>query len=117
MNIPAHLQDLNYHLGELTDKLKLHEEWLQSLQVGLPCDELRGLTELVIRNADEQARLTESTTRRFAELFPQPPQGVDPEAWKELMARVQDQSHTSRDLFYAARRLYEYVRENCDKKQ
>lgn len=104
-------------MGELTDKLKLHEEWLQSLQIGLPYDELMRLTEHVIRNADEQARLTESTTRQFAELFPQSPQGIDPEAWKELLARLQDQSHISRDLFYAARRLYEYVRENCDKKQ
>lgn len=114
METPAHYQDLKYHLHELEEKIKLHEEWLHALQLGLPCADIMQFADKMIAIADRHAHLTHSTLQRFAELFPQSPSNVEPEAWNELLASLRDSSRNAEELFHSARRLYEYARENCE---
>jgi hypothetical protein len=110
MNIPPEFQDTKYYFGKLNETFTAYEEWLKSLHF-LPVGEVAGMTDHIIHIADQQAHLASETADRFIELFPQPPQGVEPQAWEEIRARLRDESGMARDLFYAVRRLYEYVRE------
>ncbi len=114
METPAHYQDLKYHLHELEEKIKLHEEWLRALQLGLPCAAIMRFADEITSIADRHTHLTNNALLRFTELFPQPPPSIDPETWNEICGRLREQNHSAQELFFAARRLYEYTRENCE---
>lgn len=110
MNIPPEFQDTKYHLSKLTETFAVYKGWLKSLDV-LPTSELEEMADRIIKIASDQAHLSQETAYQFAELCPQPPQGIEPDAWRDLTAKLREQSNLAQELFFAARKLHDYMRD------
>lgn len=105
MHIPAHFDDFKFHLFEFTEKLKLHEEWLKSFEPGIPEGQYRSAVARIFELAQRQEQVAHETRLMIQRLFAQVPQGVDSDAWQQLMRLMDMQATLARDLIDPARHL------------
>ncbi len=105
MHIPAHFDDFKFHLFEFTERLKLHEEWLKSFEPGIPEEQYRSAVAHIVELAQRQEQVAHETRLMIHKLFVKAPQGIDSDAWQQLMTMLDMQATLARDLINPARYL------------
>ncbi|MSP14560.1 MAG: hypothetical protein EXR62_16595 [Chloroflexi bacterium] len=114
MKIPPQYQNAQYHLNQLLEVMKLHEEWLRNWPNEIPYSAMRTIADDIINLAQRQMHQAQENAFRFTELYSRSQESAGSQSWEEMRARLQEYSQVSYDLLLLSARLRDLVSYFCD---